>query len=133
MSIRRVQVSSTDGEVMTLPINPINFDDPLDAPNVVRTIDGFSSISYSKWDGTVKTLEWQNLPNKAPYTNLLSILNTLPGTTGTIILNDLSGSITDTVVQNVVWISLDKKIAYGPASATAAIKYEYIKLSYSLI
>jgi hypothetical protein len=122
----------------TLPINPINFEDTINQPNVVQTIDGFPAVFYSAWNGQVKLLEWQNIPNRRPYDllttgGLLQVLSLLPGTTGTIILNDLSGSSTDSTSQNVVWISLETKKAMGSARNTSCLKYEYIKLSYSHI
>ena len=97
--IARVQISGSylsdtdSGNWYTFDINPSNFDDQDSwEVNVGRTLNGYSFEMLPQFDGRPKTMRWENLPNRSPYTTLVSNLKLLKGKETYIRLRDLSKS-----------------------------------------
>lgn len=132
MSIVRVQISGAGGWY-TFPINPVSFEnnDNTDI-NVSQTIDGYSFEMIPIFDGRPKTMYWENLPNKTPYSTLIANLKALKQQTSYLKLNDLSGSPGESAVQKIRVIDVETAWSpgAGPASATCNLKYSQVKLIY---
>lgn len=133
MALNRVQISGLAGGWYTFPINPLDFDknDNTDM-NVSQTIGGHSFEMVSQYDGRPKTMTWENLPNKSPYTTLVSNLKALKQQTTYLRLNDLSGSSGISSAQKIRVIDVETKWnpGSGPLSSTCNLKYSSIKLVY---
>ena len=94
----RVQIklaSETWGvDEYTFDINPVEFagDDEQEVAQK-RTVDGKSTEQYGLHDGRIRTMTWNNLPNKEPYMTLISTLRTyVRAGVCSLRLRDLTGS-----------------------------------------
>lgn len=129
---RRIQMKlDTESNYYTFPINPANFEnnDSRDL-NVNQTVDGYSTEQIAVFDGRPKIFEWENLPNKAPYSTLVATGRTFLGKKCTLKLMDLSGNESDTTTQNIRVINFETKWTFGPESATSKLKYQIVRLTY---
>jgi hypothetical protein len=129
---RRVQISLADGTSgYTFAINPINFDGN-DNPefSISSTIDGYSVIMKPIFDGNPRAMEWNNLPNKAPYSLLVSSLRTYINKRCRLYLQDLYGNQTYTGYQYIYPLSIETKWGVGSSSSDSSLKYETVKFTY---
>lgn len=128
----RVQISGSTGWY-TFPINPVDFNDEDNIEiNIQRTIDGYSFEMIPIFDGRPRTMQWNGLPNKSPYSSMVAQLKTFIGETVYIRLNDLSKSEGTSTPFRARVINVETKIRSGAGSATAVSKlvYDFIKLTY---
>lgn len=82
MTPNRIQLDIR-GLVYTLPINPIEYEGSMFFANFIdKSIDS-SSIRFEPYrENRVQTLTWRNLPNRHPYTQLVSGLKNAVGISG---------------------------------------------------
>lgn len=76
MSVNRAQlVYSGGGMTYTLPINPIEFEDPDSvAQNVVTGVDGNTAIVIHGFDSRPRTMTWIRLPNWVIFNTMINQL-----------------------------------------------------------
>jgi hypothetical protein len=120
-----------------VPVNPVSFDTQ-DSTNikVEQTAEGHSVEMIATFDGRPRVMEWKNLPNRTPYSTMVTQLKTYIGKTCQIKLNylALTGS-TDTVAINVrvIDVATSIKSGTGPSNATSYAVYDTLRLSYVLV
>lgn len=133
---RRIQIKEdTDTSYYTVPVNPFSYD-PVDDTEVTitRTVDGYSTETRPQFDGRVRTFSWNNLPNRIPFSTMVSTLKTYAGRDCNLKLRDLSGSESDETVTNIRVIKVTATWApgRGPSDATSKMKYGIVSLEYVL-
>lgn len=129
---RRVQIKEDGGSYYTFPINPIEFENQ-DSDDIATqvTIDGQTVSFKIPFDGRARTMTWKNLPNKSPYSTLITQLKTYKGLDCVIKLRDLSGDTTDETEQNVRVLNVETKYSSrGIVGAEAYLEFETVVLTY---
>jgi hypothetical protein len=126
----RVQISGGTGWY-TFPINPIEFDNPdgLDV-SINQTIDGYSYEIVPAFDGRVRTMTWNRLPNKEPMITMINNLKALQSTSTYLKLRDLTGELNQTTEQSIRVIDVTTSFGIGGPSDNCYMKYETVKLRY---
>ena len=122
---------------ITVPINPVEVDLAQSIDHeLVPTIDGEPVSSLSMFDGRVRTLTWRNIPNKTPYTEMVSGLRLLPYLVSgcQINLRDIHPSLgnSEMIPIRVNDVLTKYNQGAGPNSATNKLSYEYITVEYVL-
>lgn len=128
--------SEDDSSYYVVPINPIKFEDidNIDM-SVGRTVDGYSFEMRTLFDGRPRTMLWKGLPNRDPYSTMVSTLKTYVGQTCNIKLNYLEGTGTqDTgaITVRVLDVQTQKQEGAGAMTSTSYMTYSSIKLMYVL-
>jgi hypothetical protein len=129
---RRVEIKKQiDSTYYTFAINPIEFQD-LDNQNlnIDSTIDGYSFEFRPIFDGRPRIMHWDKLPNKEPYITMVSTLKSLIGYACHLRLNYLSGSSSDTTVQNIRVVDVQTTKTLGGINDGGHVKYGSIDLIY---
>lgn len=129
----RVQIKTEDSaSYYTFPINPIEFNsESNDDVEITYTIDGYPIVMKPIFDGRLRTMSWNNLPNKTPYYELVQQLISMKGKKAYIKLRTLSGSPDNQDITYARIVNVDCKWSnQGNLVATGNLVYENIVLSY---
>lgn len=87
MGVLRAQFVYSGGAITyTLPINPIEYNDPdTVAQNVMTGIDGNTALILHSYDSRPRTMTWHSLPNNTTFGAMITTLKTLIGRTDVVL------------------------------------------------
>lgn len=122
--------SESSSSYYVVPINPIAFDNKDTADmNAGRTVDGYSFETLAAFDGRTRSLTWEDLPNRSPYSDMVSTLKTYIGQKCQIKLNYLEGTGTqNTTALNVRVVDVQTQWKTGSGSFTSSSYMDYDKV-----
>jgi len=135
---RRVEIKQKDAEsYYPFPVNPLAYLN-LDSTdmNVNQTVDGYSYENIRNWDGRVRTMRWEGLPNKTPFSTLVSNLKALVGEECHIRLNYLAGGgieETEELLIRVIDVRTEFEAGLGPKDSTSHLIYSSIEFLFVFI
>lgn len=132
---RRVEIKlDSDVSYYTFPINPIEFEN-LDNEDISleQTLDGYPYEMKSVYDGRPRRMHWENISNKEPFSTMVANLKSYKGRKCNLRLNYLTGSSSDTAVQNIRVVDCQTSWRQGGINDGGYIRYAVIDFIYVIL
>jgi hypothetical protein len=127
MSINRVKFD-IQGYEYTLPINPLSYDNHDNIEYKKEETVDHGAVTFAPFfDSRSRKMEWRRLPNKVPYSTMVSTLKSAIGISG-VRVNHQGLNIAGTVDywQNIYVENVDVRLndGAGPGDATSHLRYD---------